>query len=228
MAGFFHFAKSHEQFFTDHGQRLVYKKQQCLVRPEDADPWVYYLDEGLVKASFSFVSGDERLIGFFVPGSTFAQSGSFYQDEGGGLEYLSVTPVVAYRVARQVFLDRLQSDVSFSADYTQMLLKNQLFLIDRLTYQGEGSLQRKMMRWLLMMAKYYGHTDEDGGCFIDLPLTQEVIAAFLHVTRESISKAMAPFVRHKIIQIERKRIRILNVDILKELLEHREFEPLNA
>lgn len=205
MKSFFHFAKTHQKIFQTQGKKVTYKKGYCLVRPEDESPWIYFLDSGVVKVSFAFSTGEERLVGYFVPGQTFAQSGSFYSDEGGGLEYVAVEETVVYRVSRQDFFRLLRTNPDFNADYLQNLLKNQIFLIDRIVYQGESTLDRKMLKWLLFMAKYYcDHTES--GCRIYVPLTHDEIANFLHVTRESAGKTLNKLAKTNLITLDRKHI----------------------
>lgn len=207
---FFHYAYEHESFFKQNGNRILYKKGQALVRPEDDNPWIYYLASGLVEVSFAFSTGDERLIGYFVPGHTFAQSGSFYQDEGGGLEFLATVPVETYRIPRDVFFSMLRKDAGFSYDYIQTLLKNQLFLIDRIVYQGEVTVYRKTLRWLLLMAKYYCDETNDNQYRIAVPLTHDTVGRFLHVTRESASKTLKRLAQDGLVSVEKKRITILD------------------
>lgn len=219
MSATFYPSPAHEQFFTTYGQSISYKKNNYLVRPEDESPWVFYLKSGLVSVSFSFTDGSERLIGFFTPGMVFAQSGSFFQDAGGGLEYIATTNSDTYRLRRADFLAQLDHDQAFSADYMQLLLRNQIYLIERIVYQGESGMRNKCLRWLLFMVKYYGEPAERGGIVLGVPLTQEIIANFLHATRESVSKVLKELVAKDWIVIENKCITIKDITALEKALE---------
>lgn len=222
---FFESMENHRAFFTKYGQKVTYKKGQYYVMPSDDSPWVFFLINGLVKISFTFSDGNDRLIGFFLPGMTFAQSGSFFQDEGGGgLEYCSVGTSTAYRISRQVFLDQLKKDPAFSQDYVQALLRNQIYLVDRIVYQGEKGIYPRTLRWLLFMAKFYGHTTDPkkDTCTIAVPLTQETAANFMHVTRESASFAFRKLTAKKLISVKKKLITIHSISALKGELEAQE------
>lgn len=224
MSMFFESMENHRAFFTKHGQKVTYKKGQYYIMPSDDSPWVFFLVEGLVKISFTFSDGNDRLIGFFLPGMTFAQSGSFFQDEGGGLEYCSVGTSTAYRLPWQVFLDQLEKDRAFSQDYVRALLRNQIYLVERIVYQGEKGIYPRTVRWLLFMAKFYGHsTDENKDtCTIAVPLTQETAANFMHVTRESASFAFRKLTSQKLISVKKKLITIPSLSALKQELETNE------
>lgn len=214
----FKYLHSHEAFFAHHGRKVTFVKNQYFVRPDDPQPWVFFLKEGLVKVSFTLKDGSERIIGYFIPGMTFAQNRTFYEDDGGGLEYCTLTPTVAYRIDRADFLRQVQSDPDFNNDYIQSLLRNQVFLIDRITYQGESTIYEKCLRWLLFMAKYYCEPGSDG-CKIVVPITQDTIANFLHASRESVSKCLKKLAREGLISVDHKYITLKSTEAIKLRLE---------
>lgn len=214
---FFKPLASHKEYFSRHGQLVPYAKGQYLVTSFDDSLWVFYLESGLVRASFSFSNGSERLLGYFLPGQTFAQSGSFFRDSGGSLEYVAHEAVRAYRIPRQEFLTRLTTDAQFNADYVDLLLRNQIFLIERIVYQGEQHIEHKFLRWLLFMNKYYGHAVPEGR-LIDIAINQDDIANFLHVTRVSVSKVLKKSCDQGLLRVDKKRITLLSVDAIQQRL----------
>lgn len=218
MNSFFGYNSVHEKFFKAHGNTVPFKRGQYLVAAMDESPWVFFLADGLVKVQFGFNNGTERLIGYFLPGMTFAQSGSFFSDSGGELEYIAATPNSVYRIRREVFLQQLQVDLDFSSAYLDMILKNQIFLIERIVYQGENTVEKKFLRWLLFMMKYYGQ-ESAGTCQIMIPITQTEIANFLHTSRVSVSNAMIPLCDKQVISITSKYITVHDAARIKALLE---------
>jgi CRP-like cAMP-binding protein len=60
------------------GQMVNYRKGEYLANSHDINNWVFFLDQGLVSVGFNSENGDGKLIGYFIPGMTFAQSGSFF------------------------------------------------------------------------------------------------------------------------------------------------------
>ena len=57
------------------------------------------------------------------------------------------------------------------------------------------------------MAKYYGNKQQDV-ITIDIPLTQELIAEFVHATRESVGVVMRKLEQAKLITSKNKLITI--------------------
>lgn len=219
MKSFFQKEASHVSFFKEHGERIVYKKGQHIVWPADNFPWVYNLESGFARVTFAGKDDDARIIGFFTPGTTFAQVGSFFDSDSGTIEYLAETPVVVHRVKRDAFFEKLDTDKEFAKSYLNISLRNQIFLIDRIVYQGENGISKKMIRWILFMVKYYGvDVPNSNHVEIEIPLTQTTIASFLHVTRESANAAIRELVKKNLIEVSNKKIVILDCAALKKEL----------
>ena len=212
-----HSLTAHRDFFIKHGQKVQYPKNQIFVSPSDPSQWVYFLVEGMVKVSFSLRDGSEQIMGYFWPGSVFAQSRSFYENDGGGLIFQALYPSTLYRVHQKVFFQQLKTSLEFAAEYIQQLQINQIFLVERALYQGEHSVQRRCVRWLLFMARYYGEPTKQGDRLI-MPLTQETVANFLHSSRESAGKTLQALIKDGYIAITKKRITIKDSAGLKQLL----------
>lgn len=211
----FKYLHSHEEFFVEQGRPFEYEKNQYFVRRDDPLPWVYFLKSGLVEIAFTLSDGSKRIIGYIVPGMSFAQHRSFYEEDGGELDYRTVTPCVIYRLHRDLFLRQIKSDQRFNDEYVEQLLRTQVFLVERVSYQGENNIYKKTLRWLLFMVKYYGEeTDEKHK--IVIPLTQHTIGNFLHVSRESINKSLNKLISKKLISKNHKLITVNNIEELRK------------
>lgn len=205
-------------FFKRHGQRIGYEKNQTFVRPDDPRPWVYYLDSGFVAATFRFENGTECILGYFIPGTIFAQNRSFYEDDGGGLEYTTATDATIYRLHRDSFLQQVENDRAFNLEYLDNVLLFRIFTTDRAICMAENRIHNRCIRWLMLMAQYYSEP-HGKSCRIVVPLTQETVAKFLNVSRESVSKTLHSLVKGGHISIHRKHIIISDVSNLSSLLE---------
>jgi CRP-like cAMP-binding protein len=205
------------ELFEADNNLVKYKKSQTFVRPEDANDWVYLLKSGLVEISCGFSDGSNRLLGYFFPGAVFAQNGSFFSSEGSGLEYTTVIDTELYRIPRQRFFEVLSRDIACSQEYVGILLRNQLLLIERVALMGEKNIDRTVMRLIIGLGTYYGHQDQSK-FVVDAPMTQEVIARFVHATRESVSKTLRQLLRQGVITLNKKQLVIHDMAKLESLL----------
>lgn len=218
MTHFFNRMTAHETYFKQHGQKVTYDKAQIFVRPEDENPWVYFLDNGLVEIAYGFNDGSNRLMGYFFPGVVFAQNGSFFTNDGSGLEYIATKDLVLYRISKVKFFELITNNPECNKEYMDLLIRNQFLLIERVAYMGERGVGKVVMRLILSLSKYYGH-EENGAYHIDAPITQETIARLSHATRESVSKTLRKLIGDNIISIKNKQLIITNPDKLRNLLE---------
>lgn len=207
---------SHEDFFKKHGKHISYGKQQYVVRGDDPVPYVYFIESGLVKLTFMPASYDERIIGYLTPGMTFAQMRSFFEADGGNLDTIAVEPTTLYRIERKRFLTQLAVSGKFKDDYLQQLMRNQIYLLERTLYMGESSIYNRMVRWLSLMAKYYGTPAPDGAVHVSPELTQATIGSFLHASRESVSKSLRDLEKANVIRVESKHIVVVSTEALHE------------
>ncbi|MCK4569599.1 MAG: Crp/Fnr family transcriptional regulator [Bacteroidales bacterium] len=76
----------------------------------------------------------------------------------------------------------------------------------------QKQLNAKLADALLYFAEYiYG---ED---IINIPLTRSELGEFIGTSRESVSKIIHDFTKDKLIEVEGKRIRLLNKDLLRKI-----------
>lgn len=220
MAPLFKYSQIHHDFFNEFGEECRYKKGYILVDSSSKASYVYFLKKGIIKATFSSANGDERVLGFFFPGTTFAQSGSFFDNPTSGIVYELVETSDLLRVKSEIFFHQLRANNEFSMDYLQTVLRNNLFLIERVIYQGEKDIKSKFIKWLLFMAKFYGIEGENSSIVIPIPMTQDTIASFMHTSRESINKTILTLKQQNYISIDRKKITIFNIHLLRKSIRN--------
>ncbi len=209
-----------QKYFASNGHKVAHKKGQSFVTYSDSSNWVYYLASGLVAVSYIFSSGQKRLLGFLRPGMTFGFADPEVGQDGGNIEYISLDTTESYRLPRSVFEEQVVKNQDFNKDYLDLLQYNQVFLIERIIFQGEKGVYARSIRWLLFMAKHYGKT-KGKTCAIGVPLTQETAANFMHVTRESASTVLRELTRKGLITTRKKIITINNIELLTKELEIR-------
>lgn len=221
MSDFHSYAHSHLDFFKKHGQCKTYKPGHLLVRREEDSPWMFFLESGFVKMMFTDELGNERILGFGVPGMTFTQSGSFYSLPHVELEFETYTQATAWIVPRKLFIEALETNPVMFKEWHERILQNHNLLIERVLYIGEKRPKTRVVGWLLAAARYYSVRQPDGSYLIELPINQDGIASFTHLSRESISRIMSELKQRGLVQIRNRFISIPDVEGLKGVLQER-------
>lgn len=202
---------THEAFFKKCGKRLEYDKNERFIHANDPRRYLYYIEEGHVKISWTLDSGDERLIAILPAGISLRQQHSIYDVGDGMFDATTFTPSVIWRVPEELFFQQMGSDIHFTNELTMQGFRAKDYLIDQLVCLGEPTIYRRALRWLLLMAHWYG-TPTDSGTAIALPLTQETIGSFLHASRASVSPVMGALAEKGFIRVQNKRMTVLDID----------------
>lgn len=74
----------------------------------------------------------------------------------------------------------------------------------------------RLSHHLLELGARYGRTGDEG-LDLDIPLSQEQLAAWIGTTRESVSLALSELRSREAVSTARKRITLVDVDVLREL-----------
>lgn len=218
MSKLFSYSTIHRTFFHEVGHKAHYSKHQLLTRSDEPCPWAFFLEEGLVKVAFSSGEYDQRILGYFLPGMAFAQSGVLLGRLTRRLTYEAVDDVTVYRVDAQQFADQLDTDPAFMRDFLRRSQENQLFMIERLIFASEKDLRRRIAQWLCAMVHFYS-VETKNGHEIMIPMTQTIIGEFTNATRESVSKIMRDYINQGYLSVNQKKITVHNLDDLETICE---------
>lgn len=206
MTDFHHYARLHEALFEEKGKKSSYKKGQLLMHRDEESPWIFFVHSGYVKLAFTNDGADERVLGFAVPGMPLAQGGSFHSLPHLNLEYEAHTDCVVSRMAMKEFMQELSSDTDLFMEWHNRILQNHTMFIERILYSGERDPKVRVMGWLLGMDRYYSNTRSDGKRAVEIPMTQDIIAGFTHLSRESVNKILQELKQQGLIEINNKII----------------------
>ena len=217
MSDFHSYAHSHLSYLKKHGQQATYKKRQLLVRREENSPWVFFIAEGYVKMMFTNNTGNERVLGFGIPGMTIAQSGSFYSLPHVELEYEAHTDCVVWRIPRDEFMNAIRQNYQMFYEWHERILQNHNLLIERILYVGEKQPYRRIIGWLLGVARYYSTQQPDGSYLVEIPMSQDIIASWTQLSRETTSRILSDLKKRELI---RSSNRFISISDIKKLQEH--------
>ena len=218
MDNIFQISNTHGLFFEAAGEKLELPKGRIASWSNDKQIWAYFLSKGCIKTYSSYMDGSDKILGYLRPGSTFSQASTAFTHGGRGeMEFFAVQDCVLYRVTIEEFWGRLQTDKAFSNDFLMMQLRDEMMMVDHITFLGEHDLERRFARWLFMMAKFYSET-KNNELFISTPQTHSEIAAWLGLGRETTGKLVRKFINQDYITLKQKRLRINGLRQLENLL----------
>lgn len=180
---------------------------------------VYILHSGSAKSYVANAGGDEQVIGFHFPGDLLGIDGFDTQTYGYSLEFLETSSVCC------IALQDLNMLLDESAEFRKRLLKamshvivDEHFLLLSL---GKLKSEQRMAKFLLDLSHRFGHRKLSSHIFY-LSMTRSDIANYLGMAIETISRLLTKFHDLGLIDVQRRKITLLDTAGLQAYLDGNE------
>jgi CRP-like cAMP-binding protein len=203
-----------EEFFIKNGSKMLFKKDDVLIRSEEDPSGIYFLKSGIVKMSTFFASGTEITFNLFKPGSFFPMIWAIAETKNS-YDFLAVTDAVTYRVPKKEVLIFLEKNKLVYSDLVKRILVGFDSLLTGLPYLLSGNSTKRVAMALLILGRRFGQRTSDG-LVIGIKVRHEDLAGMAALTRETVSLTIEKMERKKIIQQKNRFIIIKEPEELKK------------
>lgn len=196
-------------------ERIVNKKQFVFMEGEKREA-VYFIRSGVVKTLRVDENGNEQVINLLQPGEMFPHVGFF--DEGpypSTAEAIQEAHLLVIRV--DDFNELLMEYPRIAIKVMKMMGHQITQLAKRIQEFISDDVQHRIIHTLLRMAGK--SINEDGSASIDMPITNQDLANMVGTSRETINRIFNQLKKDGIIEANRKRIYIPNIDELRAYVE---------
>lgn len=188
----------------------TYEKGQSLMQEGEKSDGFFLVLEGKVRVFKSSPSGREKVLLIAETGMTFGENALF--GEGKFLEMaIALAKTSVLLIPRQEFLILLEKNPGLSFQLMEALS----MWIKRLSSSVENdaflSARDKTARFLFELS---ARLQSD---IVELPAKKKEIADQLGLAPETFSRALHDFSELNVIQIEKRKIKILDIEQLEEL-----------
>lgn len=193
-----------------------YQPGQHLFRAGENSHAVFAVRSGALKTYCTTADGDEQVLGFTLPGELVGLDGmneGHYESSTVVLETASVCELSYTRLDELCHhlpgLNRQMMRVisrEISSDHHMMLLL------------GKRAADERLATFLLSLSGRY-HSRGLSATEFNLPMTRMDIGNFLGLAIETVSRLFAQFQKDGLLSVERRQIRITDLDRLKAMVE---------
>ncbi len=177
---------------------------------------LYAVKTGSFRSYISNAEGLEQTIGFYLPGELMGLDALFEGRFCSSVDALETSSVCELPLTHLTELclqiPNLQHQMTrnfskeITANHEQMLLL------------GQSSAKIKVAIFLLMLSKRYGALGYSKSEF-NLSMHRHHIANYLGISHETISRQLTALSKEKIIQVKRRAIKIIELNLLKAIIE---------
>jgi CRP/FNR family transcriptional regulator, cyclic AMP receptor protein len=182
----------------------------------DKNDLFYYVKEGTVKLTKTSDDGTDLAMYYYFPGDFF---GDLEPKAIGKCVFTAIAHTrVKLGVIHQSELEwQLYQNGELAVDYAKwqstMQHYTQYKLRDLVFHGKNGALASILIR----MANTYGIKDDNDGYFISRKFTNTEVASLIGATRETVNRMLAKFKADGLIDYDRGRIQLLNMEELRKI-----------
>ncbi|NPB05634.1 MAG: Crp/Fnr family transcriptional regulator [Aquificae bacterium] len=194
-----------------------YNKGDYLFFEEEAEPGIYILVDGLIKLMKETPDGKTIIVRLVFPKELF-----------GWVEFGGKKPRYTYTaqavLPSTVLYMSNQDFVNLSMKYPQLALMITCDLSEKLleTYEilksiASGKVEERIAKLLIELGDKIGEETPEGYLVIEAPITRQDIAEMTGTTVETAIRIMSKWKKEGIIDAQRGRIVLKDLDYLEEL-----------
>jgi CRP/FNR family transcriptional regulator, cyclic AMP receptor protein len=194
-------------------RRRSYRRGEVIFHQGDPGDALHFIIDGRVKVVLDAETGEEAVIAILGPGECFGEL-ALIDGEPRSATVETLEPVQTLSLSRPDFMtfirDNPQAAERLLVTLAGMVRRTDESMADLVFLDLEGRLVKK----LLELADAHGR-DVDGAIEIELPMTQEDLAAMIGATRASVNKLLGWYEDRGAIQRRGRRIAIFDQDRLR-------------
>lgn len=186
----------------------LYKKGQIIFAENGFPHGLYCVNSGKIKLAATGYDGKEQILRFVKGGDVLGYraliANERYQSSAIAIEDSSICVI-----DRQSINDLLSDNAPLLFRFLQKVSEDLRNAEEHIISLSQKNVRERMAEALLFFKATYGF--EDDGQTINIVLTREEIADYVGTTTESAIRLLSEFNSDKIIQLQGKKISIINL-----------------
>jgi CheY-like chemotaxis protein/CRP-like cAMP-binding protein len=190
-----------------------YRKKQTLYDEGKRPRFLYYLIKGKVKGFRRHEEGKDYITDVFSEGDFIGYS-ALIEDKNYADYTVVLEDAEIMQIPREDFLQMVYGDINVAAKFIHILTQNVKEKEDRLLSLAYSSLRKRVAKALVELYAKYKPNEKNS--VIDI--AREDIAHYVGTATESLIRTISDFKSEKLIEIKEGKIRISDVEKLKNLL----------
>ncbi len=200
-------------FNPDDYEAEHYSKKQIIYSEGKRPRNLFFIKKGKIKTFRVHENGKEYITNLYAGGDYLGYipliENSNYGDTAEVLEDAEIISL-----EKDEFLQALYNDMNIAGKFIRIITDNVKEKEERLLNMAYDSLRKRVAKAMISIhEKYYSDNTQH---VIDIP--REDIAQFVGTATESLIRTLSDFKSEKLIEIQNAKIRIVNIDKLKNLL----------
>ena len=193
----------------------TFKKGQTLFYEGNQPAGLMCINKGKVKLYRTGKDGKEQIVGFGLPGE-FLGYRAIIAEEGYIVSGTALEDTTICLIKKEDFLNMVQKNSYISKQLMVSLCKELGLAMEKIQSLSQKSVRERLAETLFYLKETFAKKDSDNS-IVDIVLPREDIANIVGTTTESVIRTLSEFKNEKLIELEGKKIRILNEPKLRSI-----------
>ncbi len=202
--------------FFKTGQPAYFRKGDLIIGIEPEPQGVFCVEKGFVKVYSITDTGEEFVHIMYSHGEIFPYIWA-YRKTNPDLYYESLDHSLLWRVSREKFTQAAKNDARLGYELSRQLAQQFQVVHDRLDNLEYKKSSERIAYRLLFLAGRFGKK-QSKSVIIDAPITHDLLARSINLTRESVSRELEKLERENIIERHGHKIIICDMNKLNQRL----------
>jgi CRP-like cAMP-binding protein len=191
----------------------LYKKGSTIFHEGNRIHHFYCIYSGIVKMYKTGIEGKDQIVAFAKSGDIIGYR-SILSRETACTTAKAIEDVVLCAIPAENMFDLIENNTKFSIDLMQMACKELGEANQFLTDIAQKSVRERLAEVLIKLKDLFS-VEEDG--FLKISLTREELASLVGTATESVIRLLSEFKADKYIELNGRKIRILNEERLRKI-----------
>lgn len=199
-----------------HAKLRHYPKGQIILYEGDVPSDFYILKEGIIKVYDIDDQGNEKILHLIKPPSMFPMVFFMGGNDQNRSFYTTVTDSEVYVLPQSIVNERLRQDSELAVYLMQHFATEVHEVLVRLSSLEKTTTRDKLCAALKFLAVHHAEERKTGWRRVTFPISHQILADMIGVTRESTTMVMKDFQEEKIVR--NPRLTVLEINF-KKLIE---------
>ncbi len=201
------------QQLTNQYDVVPYTRKQFLYQEGKRSRFLYYIVKGKVKGFRTHEDGKEYITDLFSDGDFIGYS-PIIEDKNYNDSAIILEDADILQLPREDFQKMIYNDIAVATKFIHLITQNVKEKEERLLNLAYSSLRKRVAKSLIDLN---GKFNSNGGNN-PIEVSREDIAHYVGTATESLIRTLSDFKAEQLIEIKEGKIRIANIDKLKNLL----------
>jgi len=195
-----------------------YQRNEFLFSPGQNFKNLYVVKTGAVKTYVQDDEGQERVIGFHLPGEILGLDAIESNEHSCFAKALETTAVCEMPFER---LEDLSKDLpSLQHQMLRLMSREVSNESQMIALLNHGTAEERLASFIVSLAERFQRRGFSSTDFF-LPMSRQDIGSYLGLALETVSRLFTRFQELKLLKVERKHIEVLDMDALRRVISHK-------